>query len=144
MAIPLGTPPGRYALELSFYSAQQQQGLEIHDESGSHGEWIVLTEIDLTRPTTLVIDEIDWQIGQPLTGTNEVWIENNRLLGYSLPEVSTLRAGEGFYISNSLSCLPLLDRQEATYRRTAHLAIKMAIWATQTDEGKKPSFRKRL
>ncbi|MGB0383594.1 MAG: ArnT family glycosyltransferase [Ardenticatenaceae bacterium] len=115
--IPPGTPPGSYNLELSFYSGALQKGLEIHDEQGSHGDWISLAPITVTPPAhPFAVDPAsaskeELQIAHPLTDTSAFsigapssppglggseggQIAPTRLLGYEWGEITLARAGD--------------------------------------------------
>ena len=84
-----GTPPGRYTLELGWFSAGQGQALEARDAAGiPRGAHIPIAEIEVTRPAQPPpVDALDITHRQPVD------VGPLRLLGYDRP-TGPLRAGE--------------------------------------------------
>ncbi len=119
-----GTPPGRYQIEVSWFSAEQGRALEVRDAAGNpQGARAVIGEIEVTRPARPPAPEaLDIAYRQPTD------IGPLRLLGYDRP-AGPLRAGEAI----PLTLFWQRRRSgEASFRLSLQLRQGDRIWRRET------------
>ena len=94
-----GTPEGDYSLDLSFFSPQIGQALEIRDENGPRGNRISLTKVAVTKTDAFLTETADLGIANPITGDIALFAGGPRLLGYEWPQPDTALAGDAIPIT---------------------------------------------
>ncbi|MCD6291455.1 MAG: glycosyltransferase family 39 protein [Anaerolineae bacterium] len=84
-----GTPPGRYQIEIGWFSPQLGRALEVCDAAGNpQGDHAVLGNVEITRPASPPdVETLD------IAHRQSIDVGPLHLLGYTLPDAS-LKAGE--------------------------------------------------
>ena len=94
-----GTPEGEYSLDLSFFSPQIGQALEIRDDNGPRGNRISLTKVAVTKTDASLVETADLGIANPITGDIALFAGGPRLLGYDWSQPATALAGDALPIT---------------------------------------------
>jgi 4-amino-4-deoxy-L-arabinose transferase-like glycosyltransferase len=94
VVVPPGTPPGKYALTVSWWSPTLARALDVSDRGTPAGNGAALTELGVTQPARPPDPATDLQIANRLEDEVRVAPGAARLVGYQWPQLATVRAGD--------------------------------------------------
>jgi hypothetical protein len=99
IAVPPGTPPGKYTLNVSLWSQSLASALDVTDGGAPAGRTPPLAGLAVTRAAGPPDLASDLQIANRLDGDVRVGPDAARLVGYEWPRPAAVRAGDAVPIT---------------------------------------------